>query len=122
MRASFAGTRVAQRLPIGTEEALARADSSMLRSYYDACTAGEHDSGHCRRCDGKAVAQLVERRFGPLTAPPAQQLCFDYGEIDEEATTVLAMHEPELGKTRSPSPPTGIPCLAATPLPGSPKR
>jgi zinc protease len=100
MRASFAGTRVAERLPIGTEEALTRADASMLRSYYDAWYRPENMIlVIVGDVDGKTAAQLVERQFGPLSAPPAQPLCFAYGEIDEGATTVLFMHEPELGRT-----------------------
>lgn len=35
MRFSFAGTRVAERFPIGTEEALRKADAAGLRSFYD---------------------------------------------------------------------------------------
>ncbi|MHB8808594.1 MAG: M16 family metallopeptidase [Desulfobulbaceae bacterium] len=100
MQVSFAGTRVAQRLPIGTEEALARANESMLRNYYDAWYRPENMIlVIVGAVESEAVAQLVERQFGPLTAPPAQQLCFAYGGLDEQATTVLYMHEPELGKT-----------------------
>ena len=100
MRASFVGTRVAERLPIGTEETLARADAAKLRSYYDAWYRPENMIlVIVGDVDAKAAAHLVERQFSPLVAPPTPPLCFDYGEIDEQATTVLFMHEPDLGKT-----------------------
>jgi zinc protease len=100
MRASFAGTRVGERLPIGTEEALLRADASMLRSFYDAWYRPENMIlVIVGAVDVAKTTQLVARRFGSLAAPPVPPLCFDYGELDEGATTVLAMHEPELGKT-----------------------
>ncbi|HBI15546.1 MAG TPA: peptidase M16 [Desulfobulbaceae bacterium] len=100
MRASFAGTRVAERMPIGTEEALTRADASMLRSFYDAWYRPENMIlVIVGAVDVQSAAKLVARQFSHLSAPPAQPLCFEYGEVDEEATTVLSMHEPELGKT-----------------------
>lgn len=100
MSASFAGTRVAERLPIGTEEALTRAAASMLRSYYDAWYRPENMIlVIVGDVDVNTAAQLVERQFAPLSAPPVQPFCFDYGKLDEAATTVLFMHEPELGKT-----------------------
>ena len=100
MRFSFAGTRVAQRLPIGTETALAKADSSMLKDYYDRwyrpknmilIVVGDTDPDHVR--------ELVKQRFGGLTAPAVQPLCFDYGKVDEQKTAALYVHEPEMGST-----------------------
>jgi zinc protease len=100
MSASFAGTRVAERLPIGTEEALTRADASTLRSYYDAWYRPENMIlVVVGDVDVQSTSRLVAGQFGPLSAPPVQPFCFDYGEIDEGATTVLFTHEPELGKT-----------------------
>lgn len=100
MQTSFAGTRVAARLPIGTEEALARADATALRAYYDAWYRPENMIlvivGDVQ---SKTAAQAVARQFGALTAPSAQPFCFDYGRIDETAITPLYLHEPELGRT-----------------------
>ncbi|MHB1351168.1 MAG: M16 family metallopeptidase [Desulfobulbaceae bacterium] len=100
MRSSFAGTRVAERLPIGTEEALTKADAPMLRSFYDAWYRPENMIlVIVGAIDVHQAEQMVAQRFASLTAPPVQPLCFDYGEVDEEATKVLYIHEPELGKT-----------------------
>ena len=100
MAFSFAGTRVAERLPIGTEEAIKRADSAMLRSFYDTWYRPENMIlVVVGAVDARAAAQLVARQFGPLAAPSAEPLCFDLGTIDGTATTALYVHEPQLGKT-----------------------
>lgn len=100
MRFSFAGTRVAKRLPIGTEEALANADSAMLKEYYDRWYRPENmilvvvgDA------DPELVRQLASHRFSELTAPDTKPRCFEYGKVDEQKTAALYVHEPEMGNT-----------------------
>lgn len=100
LRFEFAGTRVAERDPIGTEESLLAADSSRLRSYYDAwyrpdnmivVVVGDVDPAMAR----KAVA----RHFAGLRAAPVQPACPPFGRVAEKGTDVLYQHEPDLGYT-----------------------
>ncbi|HHO47207.1 MAG TPA: insulinase family protein [Desulfobacteraceae bacterium] len=101
MRFSFAGARVAERLPIGTDEALVRADASMLRAFYDTwyrpenmvlVVVGDMDIDLTR--------ELIGEQFGPMKAPPGvDPECFEYGKFDEQGTEALYVYEPEVGST-----------------------
>ena len=100
LRFDFAGTLVAERDPIGTEDVLAAADSRLLRRYYD----------HWYRPDNlivvvvgdMAVAEtehLLRERFAPLTAAGPAGTCPDIGRVGTEGVSVLFQPEPELGYT-----------------------
>jgi zinc protease len=101
LRFSFAGTRVAERLPIGTDEAIAKADASMLREFYDSWYRPENMIlVVVGDMDVDLVRELIRERFGPLSAPDvAPPECFDYGRIDEQGIEALYLHEPEIGST-----------------------
>ncbi len=97
---SFAGTRIPERLPIGTEETLSKADSALLRQYYDSwyrpenmilVIVGDIDTG--------LAHELVYNHFHHLENPPLQPLCYDFGQIEQAGTRVLSIHEPEIGHT-----------------------
>jgi zinc protease len=99
-RFSFAGTRVAERLPIGTEETLAGADSALLHRYYDTwyrpenmilVIVGDLDSGMAR--------ESVVKNFSHLESPSLEPACYDFGRIEQKGTRVLYAYEPELGYT-----------------------
>lgn len=98
---SFAGTRVAERLPIGTEEALLQADASMLREFYDTWYRPENMIlVMVGDMDIDLTRELIRERFGALSAPPVDPPeCFDFGKVDELGTASLYVHEPEIGGT-----------------------
>lgn len=100
MQFSLAGTRAAERLPIGTDEALARADAGSLRAFYDTWYRPENmilvvvgDT------DLQLVREVITEQFSTLSAPTAEPLCFEYGKIDEQSTRALYVAEPEIGST-----------------------
>lgn len=99
-RFSFIGTRVPERLPIGTEETLENADSSLLRHYYDSWYRPENMIlVIVGDVDGSTVRDLVRKNFNTLTSPPVEPVCYDFGRIEQKGTRVLYAHEPELGYT-----------------------
>ena len=99
-RFEFAGTRVAVRDPIGTDQSLLAADSARLRSYYDAwyrpdnmivVVVGDVDPGVAR--------SAVVRHFAGLRPAPVKPVCPPFGRVAEQGTDVLYQHEPDLGYT-----------------------
>ncbi|WP_028582959.1 M16 family metallopeptidase [Desulfogranum mediterraneum] len=97
----FAGTRVAKRDPIGSEEVLLEADSARLRGYYDrwyrperlmVVVVGDMDPAQ--------VEPLLISRFSPIQAAAPGAVDPPLGTLEEEGSTVLYLHEPELGATR----------------------
>jgi len=97
----FAGTKVAERDPIGVEKVLFFADSEDLRSYYDAwyrlenmvvVIVGDMDPQTTREQVGSYFNQLKNGSLLPT--------CPDIGTVKEKGTDVLYVHEPELGYTR----------------------
>lgn len=101
MRFSFAGTRVAERLPIGTDEALASADASMLRFFYDTWYRPENMLlVVVGDIDVDLARELISERFAPLSAPAVTPPdCIEYGKIDEQSSEALYLYEPEIGST-----------------------
>jgi zinc protease len=100
MRFDFAGTLVAERDPIGTEEVLNAADSRLLRSYYDRWYRPENMIvvvvGDIKP---DAVEPLLSRAFVPLKGVGEVGNCPDYGQIPETGSEVLVIAEQELGYT-----------------------
>ena len=97
----FAGTRIADRDPIGTDQTLQAADSRLLRSFYDAwyrpknmivVLVGDTDPD-------QAVA-VISRYFSSLKAEKEKPLCPDLGRVKESGMDVFYRHEPDLGVTK----------------------
>ncbi len=97
----FAGTRIADRDPIGTDQTLQAANSRLLRSFYDAwyrpknmivVLVGDMDPD-------KAVA-TISRFFSPLQAGNEEPQCFDIGRVKESGMGVFYRYEPDLGVTK----------------------
>ncbi|MCL7487894.1 MAG: insulinase family protein [Desulfobulbaceae bacterium] len=99
-RFSFAGTRVAERFPIGTEETLKNADAQSLRSFYDAWYQPENMIllvvGDV---DVDLAEKLIFERLAPLAAPAKEPECYDFGRVEEEGDHFLYVHEPDIGST-----------------------
>lgn len=96
----FAGTLVAKRDPIGTEEVLRTADSRLLRSYYDRWYRPENMIVVVvGNIEPKETAKLLERQFAPLAGVGEIGSCPDLGRVTESGTEILVLPEPELGYT-----------------------
>lgn len=101
MQAEFAGTRVAERDPIGTDQTLQSADSALLRSFYDAWYRPENmivvlvgDT------DPEQAVASIRSRFSSLRGADREPECFDYGRARESGTDIFYRYEPDLGVTR----------------------
>jgi zinc protease len=96
----FAGTLVAERDPIGTEEVLKVADSRLLRSYYDRWYRPENMIvvvvGNIQP---QETVQLLEGSFAGLKGVGEIGACPDFGQVREAGTDILVVPEPELGYT-----------------------
>lgn len=97
---AFRGTLLPERLPIGEEEVLLKADRDLLRSYYDAwyrpdnmilVVVGDMDLG--------TAEELVRKHFTGLAPRGGKPECPDFGKLDERGTEVFYRYEPELGRT-----------------------
>ncbi|WP_457574320.1 M16 family metallopeptidase [Desulfolithobacter sp.] len=101
MHFAFAGTRIATRDIIGTEETLLAADSRLLRAYYDAWYRPENmilvvvgDMNPDR------VESMLRERLAVLKAADLLPQCPDFGKVARRGTEVFYLHEPELGATQ----------------------
>lgn len=97
---SFAGTQIPERLPIGTDESLEKADSSLLRHYYDSWYRPENMIlVVVGDVEIEMVHQLVNKHFNQLENPALEPRCYDLGRIEQKGTRMLFIHESELGYT-----------------------
>lgn len=96
----FAGTRVALRDPIGTEQTLLDADSRRIRSFYDTwyrpenmivVLIGDIEPDRARK--------TIHRYFSGLEASNVIPVCPDFGRITQQGTDIFYQHEPDLGLT-----------------------
>jgi len=96
----FAGTRVPERLPIGTEKTLEKADSELLRNFYDAWYRPENMIlVVVGDVDPATAEELITDHFAKFSNPQKEPACYNFGRVDEKGTDVLYVHEPELGYT-----------------------
>jgi zinc protease len=98
LKASFAGTRLARRDVIGTDETLKNADAALLRQYYDSWYRPENmilvivgDT------DLNLVEDMVGEYFSGITARSETPDCPDFGRVAESGTDSFYFHEPDLG-------------------------
>lgn len=100
MQFDFAGTLVAERDPIGTEDVLRATDSRLLRSYYDRWYRPENFIvvvvGDFQP---QEVAPLLAKAFTRLQGVGSVGLCPDFGRLRETGTDILVSPEQELGYT-----------------------
>jgi zinc protease len=100
MRFVFAGTRIAERNPIGTEQTLQNADSVLLREYYDRWYRPENIIlVVVGDVEPKIISKLVEKNLATLSAADSVVNCPDPGKVVEQGTAAFYRHEPELGYT-----------------------
>jgi zinc protease len=100
MQFDFAGTLVARRDPIGTDEVLKSADSRLLRTFYDRWYRPENMIvvvvGEIRP---QEIVQLLEQAFAGLQGVGDVGPCPEMGLVREAGTETLVIPEPELGYT-----------------------
>lgn len=100
MEFDFAGTLVARRDPIGTEEVLKSADSRLLRIFYDRWYRPENMIvvvvGEIRP---QETVQLLAQAFAGLQGVGEVGPCPEMGKVQEVGTETLVIPEPELGYT-----------------------
>jgi zinc protease len=96
----FAGTLVAQRDIIGTDDVLKTADSALLRQYYETWYRPENmivvavgDT------DLDLLEQLLKKHFKGLQAKTPVPPCFDFGQVATSGTEALYLFESDLGYT-----------------------
>lgn len=97
----FAGTLVAERDPIGTDETLRQADAARLRAFYEnwyrpdnlfVVVVGDMDTS--------LVERLLREQFSKLKTPAASNpVCPDYGTPKASGVEMRHLAEPELGYT-----------------------
>ncbi len=96
----FAGTLVADRLPIGKEQVLKNADSKLLKQFYDTwyrpekmvlVAVGDFDL--------KQVEHLVRDSFSSLKGRAPARPEPNPGRVHHDGLEVFYHHEPEVGKT-----------------------
>ncbi|CAK8717860.1 Zinc protease [Candidatus Electronema halotolerans] len=98
---AFAGTLLARRDVIGTDEVLNKADAALLRQYYErwyrpdnmiVVAVGDTDS--------KLLAGLIKKQFSQLKAKSkAQPDCLPFGNVAENGTEAFYQSEQDLGST-----------------------
>ena len=112
----FAGTLVARRDMIGTDEVLNSADSALLRQYYESwyrpenmilVAVGDTDLG--------LLEKLITKQFKDMKAKTPLPPCPDIGRVAENGTEAVYLFEADLGYTEvslesvwnvDPTPPT----------------
>jgi len=96
----YNGTRIPERLPIGTEEVITKADSALLRQYYDSWYRPENMVlVVVGDVDVDMVRELINKHFNHFENPAFRPQCYDLGQLKEKGTQMLSLHEPELGHT-----------------------
>lgn len=97
---AFRGTRLPERLPIGEEQTLQKANRSLLKSFYDAwyrpdkmilVVVGDMDLG--------VAEALIKKHFSPLSPRTDRPDCPEFGKLAPRGTDFFYKFEPELGKT-----------------------
>ena len=94
------GTLMPQRMPIGTDETLQKADRKQLKQYYDQWYRPENMTlvvvGDFKPAE---VEGLVKKAFSGLTAGESKPGCPDFGRLEHKGTETFYHYEEELGKT-----------------------
>jgi len=97
---AFAGTLVAKRDVIGTEDVLRKADAALLRQYYERwyrpdnmilVAVGDADT--------KLIAELIKQQFSSLPPRTDNAVCPDFGQVAKSGTATFYQQEHDLGHT-----------------------
>lgn len=100
MEFALRGTRLAERMVIGVDSVLQKADRETLKTFYDnwyrpenmiLIVVGDMDM--------KVAEQLVEKQFTQLSSIGKPPACPDFGKLAHKGVETFYHFEPELGKT-----------------------
>ncbi|WP_417913506.1 M16 family metallopeptidase [Candidatus Electronema sp. JM] len=97
---AFAGTLLAQRDVIGTEEVLKKADAALLRQYYERWYRPDNMIlVAVGDAEPAALQKLISQQFSQLKAKTASPACIELGKVAEQGLEAFYQHEPDLGHT-----------------------
>ncbi len=100
LKSSFAGTRLAVRDVIGTDETLKNADAALLKQYYDSWYRPENMIlVIVGATDVDLVEGMIGEYFSGMTARSEMPDCPDFGRVAETGTDGFYFFEPDLGYT-----------------------
>ncbi len=97
---AFRGTRYPERMPIGIQEILEKADRDLLKSFYDAwyrpnnmilVVVGD--------IDPQRIANSIDKYFSKLVPAGPEPECSGFGRLQQSGVEAFYHYEPELGKT-----------------------
>jgi zinc protease len=100
MEFAFRGTKLAERMVIGDENTLKKADRNLLKSYYDAwyrpdnmvvVVVGDMDPD--------LAEKVVRKHFAELSPDGPRPKCPEFGKLTNRGTETFYRFAPELGKT-----------------------
>ena len=95
------GTRITERLPIGTREVIEGADRDLLKNFYDTWYRPENlVVVMVGDFDAETAETLIENRFAGITAQTDEKPRPDFGDFAHEGVKPFYHHEPESGSTR----------------------
>lgn len=100
MEFAFRGTRLAERMVIGTEKTLLRADHHGLKVFYDSWYRPDNMVlAIVGDIDKSLVSRLLDEYFGTLEGGGSLPSCAAFGNLVHRGTEAFYHYEPELGKT-----------------------
>jgi zinc protease len=95
------GTKAPDRLPIGIQETLEKADHSLLRNYYHGWYRPENMIlVIIGDFDPATVEPLIKEKFAGFTATGAQPDCPEFGQLEHTGIEAFYLYEPEMGATK----------------------
>jgi zinc protease len=94
------GTKYPERIPIGVDKILEKADRDLLKSYYDAWYRPENMIlVVVGDIDLKLTTGLIKKHFAKLSPAGPNPQCPDFGNLSLKGIETFYHYEPELGKT-----------------------
>ncbi len=96
----FAGSRLPERMPIGKEEVIRKADRKLLKAYYDTWYRPENMILiMVGDFDPKTVQPLIKSEFSDMIAAAPPGSCPDVGAVSHEGIKTFYHFEKEAGNT-----------------------
>jgi zinc protease len=97
---AFRGTMYPERMPIGADKTLEKADRVLLKSYYDTWYRPDNMIlVIVGDIDPEIITNLIEKHFGELVPEGSKPQCPDFGKLKHKGLETFYHYEPELGKT-----------------------
>ncbi|MDM8524615.1 insulinase family protein [Desulfococcaceae bacterium HSG8] len=102
MKFLFAGSQITERMPIGTEAVIRKADQARLKAYYDAWYRPENMVVvMVGDFDIKVAEPLIKSAFGKFSARTPARPCPETGVIKHEGIRSFYHFEKEAGNTKT---------------------